>query len=830
MTYRIFRKQIVAVLIAVCILCVTCAIFCLQAVSAEETEANYYYYVNVGSEEFTQSDKEYRLDLGSMQDGATSDRPYSQGSYGYTQEGVLTEGDTLFESHRTDAEYVFTLENGSYQVAFAVEGNVSVEVDGVSVLDNSGLTDARILSGVFSVNNGTLTVSVEGDLCGILIAAPDSKILMYATWTEGQVLPYGSMTQLENAQGYYSDGSIAETRIEYDPIAAGGGVNVNFNTTDVTGKLEGTDVVVSRYVITMPEDLVYFINAGSVTGIPEEDWLFPGESENDIYYDHNGTVFDYYAETLLNTVPDQASTGETVWGYYTNSYVASKQFPQSAGDSNPPAYPFNSARVTGMSTHGTSDLGYRLTGLTPGAEYHLYLGTMSYWHQRTVGVMINGSDMGSLTIRASRDVTLYKSVKADENGILDIYLTGQSQDEANLIFLALQEGDAVVADVPESLTAGNTIGLEEHTISLGNVEQGAKVQIYNAARPYVLLYEEIASEENYDQEGNYLLDFGSPLTDVSSFYVVQITVGGASNGVLVSVTDIQGFYLSLSTEEYTTGNITLSFGAYAESGIVSWSIQKDFDEPAVFELEGLYSMREEYIVTENGTYTIVLTSGLGVTYSEQVVIEKIDRERPGITIKPSGTGWKSGAYAVDLEISGIAPVVSYVLYKDGVMIDSAESCPETITFTKEGEYLIWVKNAAGLSATESVFVNENAKYAQIKSELSGSTMKITFEKTQAEIVSVDVYKIKDGKAERMTVLSGNVLNVYDADDFVAKITYSDGLVEMFGFSVTETNLENAGGCSGSLSFRSISGVFVVGLILIVTASVWLVRAGKSKRG
>lgn len=743
-----------------------------------DEQGTYYAFVNVGA---SNEGKEADVALGLEEKGAQA-----------VTAGTVTTGDTLFGSYSVNASYNLSVEAGTYQVAVAIiaESGTAVSVGGQSV--NVGSTEGKQVVSTTATATGTLAVSVTGKLCGILVADENSKILMGVDYTEGQMVSYGALLsdELENATGYYSNGETQELAIEYEGIVASTGVNVNFTTLDVSGKVEGTNLTVTRYVTTMPDDLVYFINCGSFN----VDGYYADTADS--YYHYNQTLFDYYGKSLINYgTPDQVSNSADKWGCYTGSLYTAP------GDST---FPYNSLRWTGDSSadsgaKGVTDMGYYFTDLEKNAQYRFYIGTLSHWHARTVKITFNEKVVGADTLRinASKGYTVYENVTADDDGRVNLHLEGGGTNEPCINFIAVQKMSVEIKAAPSALEVPNIIGMDEHSMLItSGVQEGAKIQLYNAARPNELLYEEKVDAEKLvageDGATSYTLDWGEQFTDISRFCIVQITNGGVSEARTVSITDIDGFGVTLSTEGYTTKPVTLNVTAHANSGIVSWSYQAgEYGERFVFGLDKPATMHESFTVKENGEYIIIVTSGLGVTYSDTVVVDKIDPVSPVITITPSKEGWAKGAYNVSLSVKGTAPVAEYKLYKDGAQIAASETAPATVTFTEEGEYLVYVKNEAGLSATNTVSVSKNPTVTSVTSSYANRTLTYAFGETAYySIASITAYHITDRGTTRMTIASNNTMDVYDAGTYVVSVTTTNGTVEMFSITVTEDNLSN----------------------------------------
>lgn len=812
---RMTKNKAATILASACVLCLGGALAGLGAFrsevlpSARAEEDEYFAFVNVGGN-----------DLASEADAAVGLAP--KGATVVTA-GAVTEGNTLFGSYAENASYSLTLPAGSYRVAVAViaENGTSVKAGGNAVALPEGASGNTVASAVVSVTGDSLTVEVTGKLCGILVTAEDAKVLMTADYTAGQAVPYGALLAdvLENATGYYSDGTTEELKIEYSDIVASGGVNVNFTTVNVTGKVEGTELSITRYVVTMPEELVYFINTGSTTD--------PGKYPDvgaDPCYAYNQTVFDFYENKLKNDgVPDKkTSKGSDEWGCYTDSVSTS---PDDA------TFPYNSLL---WNEEGTLEVGYNLTGLDANARYRIYIGTLSHWHARTVRISFNGETVGAdnLRINSSKGFSVYENVPADANGKIDLNLKGEKTNEPCINFIAVQKAETEIPAIPAKPEGGVTVGMEDTSIVLTGVTEGSKLQLFNASRPNQVLYEEAVDPEKI-QDGSYTLEWGKKLEGISQFNVVAITAGGVSEPLLVSVTDIEiGDSLAVVTAKgYTTGSAGILVQASADSGIVKWSYKLgEYGEVHEFDVEKVHDLKEEFTVTENGDYYVVVTSGLGVTYSEIVEVRIIDTERPVIVITPSSGGWKDGAYAVSLAVESIAPVTEYCLYKNGAEISSSESAPSSVTFTQTGEYLISVKTSAGRSAVVTVTVSANPSLASVTKSYANRTLKYTFSDTDDhKVASVAVYEILDGGVSKMTISSGNVMDVYNAGTYVAMVTTQNGAVEMFSIGVSKEDLSvknqsadgktasnNAGAQLGIGLGIGIGGIILAGAAVAVT--------------
>lgn len=806
------KNRAIALLAASSALCLggALALYGMNSVEASAAEEpSYSAFVNVGANADAQ-----------MIDEALGLKAKGSG----TVTGTTQEGGTLFTSYATDGSYSVSLAAGTYQVAVAIiaETGTTVTVGGKAVIVTG--TGKQVVSAPATVAAGTpLTVAVSGKLCGVLVTEENSKVLMTADYTAGQAISYGALLseELEGATGYYSDGTTAELKINYENVTAGGGVNVNFTTIDVTGTVEGTDLQVTRYVTTMPDDLVYFINCGSNT----VDGKYANTADG--YYSYNQTLFDYYGGKLLNNLPDKSdvSKGGNDWGCYTSStYTA-------PGDAT---FPYNTLRWT----EDVTDMGYMLTNLTANGSYRIYIGTLSAWHARTVDITFNGNVVGAdnLRIPASKSFTVYESVPADGSGKIDLHMQGASTNEPCINFIAVQSMETEVAAIPAAPQGPITVGMEDTSITLSGLTEGAKVQMYNALKPNQLLYEEMVNAEKIGEDGSYVLGWGEdPITETTQFNVVQITNGGVSEALRVSVTDIEDFKFTLTPDGYTTGKVTVTVSAHANSGIAKWSYQLgEYGAVNTYALDNPYSFEGSFTVAENGDYIVIVTSGLGVTYSETIEINNIDADRPEILITPSSNGWKAGSYNVTLEVNSVAPVSEYTLYKNGAEIVTAKEAPATISFTQEGEYVVYIKTAAGLSAASSVVVSAKPTTATVTKTFKNRTLKYTFGDTENyRIASVSAYQLTGGGASRMTIADGNVMDVYSAGTYVITVTTQNGTVEMFSIEVAAKDLRGGGSNSSLSSGTALGvglGVGIGGVAIAAAAVVVTIVLLKKKKG
>ncbi len=790
------KKTSVALLAGACLVCAGAG-FALRAPQRAYAAESYVAYVNVGA------------DASALEnDGLLS---LTAKGFEATVPGTVTEGDSLFTSYSKNATYTAaSLPSANYEVAIAVVAEAGLEVK----VNETAVTVPEDASGNLVLHTTAesateIAIEVTGKFCGAMIAEAGSDALFGLDFAPGQVIPYGALLEdvLAKPTAYYVNGSSAELEVEYGDITANTGVDLNFTTVeDVNAAIKVSEeltVNVKCNITTMPDDLVYFINCGSFT----VDGADPNTADKK--YSYNKKIFEYYGEALLNKdadgnyIPDQVSSASTTWGRYTKGTWASP------GDST---FPYNSIVWTNTAT----DLGYYLTGLDAATPYRIWIGTLSHWHARTSDITFNGQTIGTgeLVIGAEKGITVVENVKPDATGLINIHMTQRgSQNEPTICFLGVQKMETAVPAVPSDPVGETTVGMEQHDYTFTGATEGAKVQLYNAAKPNQVLFEETIDKEKISG-GSYTIDWGTPFS-VAQFYVVQVNKGGASRGMLVTITDIENFEAKSVTEGYTTDKVTVSLKAEADSGIASWEYRLgEYGEAHVTTFaERPSKLDVTFDVEENGDYYIVVTSGRNVTYQEVLTVGQIDRERPVILITPSKDGWSSGSYNVTLAVNSVAPVSEYKLLRNGEVKVTAETIPAGIKFTETGEYVVFVRTAAGQSAQAAVRVSDKPTVTQVTKTSTRTGARYTFGKTgDFDIAAVTVFKLTSSGVQRETVVSGNSVELgtrNGAGTYVATVTTTTGETEMFSFTVESGDLRSGG--SGDSSAAQLAAGIVVGV-------------------
>lgn len=781
-----------------------------KPVEASAEEVAPIAYINVGAFEALASSTYYFENTAIAVDSSTAGTAGANGG-----------GLGVFASYRMNASVsVAVTTAGEYQVAALVDGDGAASFNGAEAVSANG---KRVVSATVTATDSVTVSTADGKkLYAVMVAPKDSKILMHSEWTAQQVVVHGKLIQDELTRGcpaYYSDGSV-ESAIEYSSIPAGvgdgsTGLNENFTSTTATGRYTATDnpVDVERVLITMPEKLVYFLNAGSVI-----DHVGPFGEDSDPRYSYNKTVFDYYksiGSPLKNDVPDAESTGGNSFGHYENGWNAvDKALP----------YPFNTGRVTRQSDFYTSNLGFRLPDVEAGS-YKIYLGTISYWHKRVLGVKINNVAKPNITVTGGRTVHTF-DVTLSAKGTVDIFLTGSSTDEALASFVALQKAeDAPVGVAPANVASeARSVGLKTRSLELTGVEEGSIVQIYGGARPYKLIYEEVATAEKFNGSiytFEYDESIANKISTEEKICVIQRNRLGYGGAHELAVTSIKNFAIKysvngvsgLSAPTFTTGNIVVTVSARSEDGIDKCQIRKGYGEYEEFTFEQATYAEQDYTVKENGSYEFVFWSGTA-KYGERVEINYIDNKAPIVAVLPLPVA--SDKFPIKVVADSVAGIEKYEVVYGGEVkfeknvseLQNGQSLDEfVLELTEEGEYLVTVTSKTQQTVTAMVVVGTKPVYSTLKKMPRGNDCVLTFGCLAGYgMKSLEVYRLEGDSATKLSIFGDNQVEIYDEGSYTAIIKTNEGTTEVYGFSIEANDFKKASAGTGTGTTTSKPGV------------------------
>lgn len=654
-------------------------------------------------------------------------------------------------------------------------------------------------------------------------ARAEEKEITHIESAENELLYYGDVID-SKATVHYTDGTSEERSVNWENLNAIE-VNQNFTMVEAIGTVEGTSEKVSRRFFTLPRGLVYFVNCGSYTGQPIENEI----NINDVYYDLNTAILENYeaptgSGKLLNEVPDQEKASSNDWGYtpYTANYkVSSKQMPTKAGDPMPPAYPYNAIRA---SDQKDLDYGieYTLGGLASG-NYKVYIGTRSHWHSRNITPYINGEAKDKYNIDAVPKITAYEDVPSVD-GKIKIHLAGGAgQNEANIAFVAIQTMEAVEntpSSAPEAIERTENLEMGVNEFDVENVAAGSKVQISLASGSYNVLYESIAGDSDVGENGKYTVRVPDGTFDgIFALRLTAVNAAGASDSIVIYITDISEESFTPRTTAYTTGNVVFDIHGEADSNIVRLVVNFDYVDTVFTEEEdpalGDTVYDGTYTVKQNGVYTFTLYSGNGAFVSKSYEVTNIDNRDVTLSVNMATKGFTGGKVRVVLAYDGATEANGYTLYNSvGEKIKSGTEVSDAFDL-EAGRYVFSVVSESGKTATASVFVSDTPTYFKATAaKVSGGTT-YTLTGVEKEISRIYAVSLDDAGTATRLMGSGTSVNEYAGATVMVRVEYTDGTVEFAPMIATTASKKKCGSELGATSaIAALAALVCCGVILL----------------
>lgn len=623
------------------------------------------------------------------------------------------------------------------------------------------------------------------------VANADDKTVTSIDSVSSEVLYYGEKLETKKATVHFSDGSSEERDVIWENLDATK-LNTNFTSIQAIGTVSGTNQKVKRSFFTMPRGLVYFINCGSYTGQPVTET----KNENDIYWDLSNTILTTYegGNKLINKTADKMTTEHNVsgiadsgnWGYvnYNATFkVSSKQAQKTSSDPIPPDFPYNTIRSNNVdaSPYGYT---YELDGLDASKSYRMYLGTRSHWHSRTVTTTVNGVSQGDFQCDSVPIVTVYNNLAAT-GGKLTIDLHGRAgENQANSAFIAIQpmEDANQIPAAPEGVTVDGNIKLGATRFTVHGAKAGVKVQVAEATRPYNVIHEQIPEA---DGDCEIVLP-ADRMSGVLSLRIATVTGGGASDPVIVYITDIaDGYIIEPRTTAFTADDVAVHIKAQADSTIKRLVVTHDFVPVTYTEEEdpklGLTEYDADFMISQNGEYEFTLYSGNGAYVSKVVKITNIDKVDVGLTVSMAVVGFTGNKPRVQFEYTGATPAEFYSVYNSkGEEVASGGGVPEAMTLNYD-RYSFSVTSESGKVATANIVVSENGRYFTATAKSVQRGVSYTFNGANGKTIDPEkllAYTVnpKTGIATVQMTIGMTVAN-YTGNPMYVQVVYTDGTVE-----------------------------------------------------
>ncbi len=206
------------------------------------------------------------------------------------------------------------------------------------------------------------------------------------------------------------------------------------------------------------------------------------------------------------------------------------------------------------------------------------------------------------------------------------------------------------------------------------------------------------------------------VTENGTYFIYAKDLAGniAKEKVVVGQIDREAPVLTVNpiSDEWTKGPVTISYSATDDSNDTITYAVSDKDNLAAGEIT---STETSYTVTENGTYYVYAKDLAGNIAKKQVVVSKIDKEAPVITVNPIPDEWTNK----DIEISFSATDNSKdklyyaVSTSDNLAADEITGTETSYRTSENGTYFIYAKDLAGNVAKQSVVISKIDREAPV---------------------------------------------------------------------------------------------------------------------
>ena len=582
--------------------------------------------------------------------------------------------------------------------------------------------------------------------------------------------------------------------------------NELFRTFAVKGYIDGYELPIEQNVIVIPANLVYMINAGS-NSLNKE--IVSGSEILGSELDHTGenSQTEPYFEaikrkaTQLHNKQGSKQYGVNVeeagdWGYVGSNHLAKSSL------TNNQKNPF------GMIMYPTRNMGtdveFRMS--IADGSYDLYIGTYSHWFARQVNILINGNTAFSqYEIKPVNEIARVSAV-SPVNGEIKVTMQGKTlYEEAMVSFIAITPHQEVTVSELSAPVVDNVMSPDQAELEVSGLTVGAKLQLYSYDNNLLI-------KEFVTQESQMTVEFDADMMNVSRFFVRQIVGEVASNGVFVQRTDISGMKCEFNPA-YVGDKVAVNVTANSLSGIASVKLELNGKEVFAQNFADLNNNNFNYLleVSENGKYTVTLTSGVGAVSISEFVIGNIDDKQLALDCKFDLASAKlSGEDKIVLSLSKVSgsPLTAVAYGKDG-KFTNVDLTAKTVEIKESGVYTFYAENQVGKTdAVVRIISLSESDYMTVdltRTQDSGALVVNFVSKNGYQIKTVQVFKVDSGMAERLNV-NGTKCNVYDNATYFASITNEDGTVEICKFVVSEIAGYGAGqkqGCFSALATTSV---------------------------
>ena len=184
------------------------------------------------------------------------------------------------------------------------------------------------------------------------------------------------------------------------------------------------------------------------------------------------------------------------------------------------------------------------------------------------------------------------------------------------------------------------------------------------------------------------------------------TTGAASEPFTVKIDKTATIRVSGNTSDYLQRNTVAVTADAGFSGIAKVEVSKD--SGVAQDITNDY--KNGYAVTENGTYTFTVTNGAGVTATDSITYDKLDRTKPVVSLDTHGytsDTWTNGD--VTLSVSDVSGALGDATFEYKVDNGDWQTFAGTVTVSDETDGTDYSFRATSASGVESEIVSVTVK-------------------------------------------------------------------------------------------------------------------------
>ncbi len=548
---------------------------------------------------------------------------------------------------------------------------------------------------------------------------------------------------------------LAADEIEYTDIQVNF-ISKIFESSEVSGRVKGTNVTFKQTITVVPADMVYFINAGAAADDP-----FHAAMKRNF--------------GLKNETPIQQSTNGS-WGWTDTYQTENKQ--KITGVFDTVAFPSE------QSGHTNFDM--TMPGFDDGT-YDLYIGHYSFWHTRGVEVTVNGQkyygEFG-LAIKPLRETTLIPDI-AVTDGKIDVSMNGKGfQNEAIAAFYAVVPSIPDKPALPAKPVGPESLSVSDNSFTVQGLQIGNLLLIANAENNRVILSERIT------EETMTVTIAPEVFATLNVLDILQMNTAGASETFQTVKTDIYDIRF-VYDDAWSLDALAVDAVLTCESHVTKLEVIngreiKTFHSAVKNENE----FTVPFTVEQNGNYTIKIYSSAGTVISRELQITNIERENPSVECTIDYKNSTPSRLRMGIKVDNISPLAAVKLYKDNALLREVPVTDKKFEIAEKGFYTVTVFTESGHKSVYSFHVTFEGDLGQT-ARIAFSTTKRPARDLSIGFSAIDGYELgsvtvsgvmANGKVERMIVNKGN-MPVYENGNYYATLVSSDGSREIMVFTV-----------------------------------------------